>query len=849
MRAAGLVNGARLDEPELAEHGQAAGRRGGAHGAESVGGGLGQIGVGHAEVVVGSVALQRAQLAVHLGHDVMIRRGVGQDALVDGGVPAPVEQMHPRRLPIAPGPAAHLVELHVAEGQMIQHHVPDVGNVDPFPEGRGGHEHLQVVATEQLLDALALVAGEPRVVEADHAGELRHPPAQHARERHGMLAGVHIDDGLLARGHQGGQIVVAVRDVSLVVQVQVVASRLVDDRVLNGQYRIDVVGHGVVGRGGHREHHGVSEPGQRPVELGVGHALAGLGLADVVRFVHDDEPDAPRGRQLVGVEHEVLRRGEHDIETPVGQPRVHRRALLGRRLAGDDGAHDAEALEARPQVEHLVGDERPQGVDEQARGMVGQRAEGGIGLEAQRLAASRGHDGEGGLPRPQPIENLSLGRMQRAVADDGLHNGRLQAVRIAPGRLLPLGAAGGQVGQRRLGRLVGGRKVGFPFRLGEQIGGERHGVRVETGLQSAAAARRGHGFQHGLHRAAAAPFVDLHREGGVHHRVVHEQRVDGRAVEHDAGHRCAPVRQRAGEMVLGLAHGPGVHERHVPREEGGLGVLLAEGGEPLHERHGFERQLVQAHERVHLGQRMEGRLRQLLHIGVEALSEGLQIFGGDGDAHGRPMAPEALREIRDRLHRLEEIHVAHGAPRAAGLVAVDGEQERRHPVGVHEAGSHDTLHALVPALAGHDKRPLAVVDPAGLLLRDVRQLRLDGAPLVVHVLQGLGHGATLAVVVAHEQIKRQIGIAHAPGGVQARDEGERQVRGRKRFAGLARGGQKRGDAGARIGVHASEAVGHKGPVLVAHGHEVGHGAQGGEVGVAAPQMRKAQAAAEHLHEL
>ena len=38
-------------------------------------------------------------------------------------------------------------------------------------------DSLQVVATEQLLDALALVAGEPRVVEADHAGELRHPPA------------------------------------------------------------------------------------------------------------------------------------------------------------------------------------------------------------------------------------------------------------------------------------------------------------------------------------------------------------------------------------------------------------------------------------------------------------------------------------------------------------------------------------------------------------------------------------------------------------------------------------------------------------------------------------------------
>ena len=154
---------------------------------------------------------------------------------------------------------------------------------------------------------------------------------------------------------------------------------------------------------------------------------------------------------------------------------------------------------------------------------------------------------------------------------------------------------GGQIGQRRLGRLVGGRKVGLPFRLGEQIGGERHGVRVEAGLQSAAAARRGHGFQHGLHRAAAAPFVDLHREGGVHHRVVHEQRVDGRAVEHDAGHRCAPVGERAGEVVLGLAHGPGVHERHVrARGSVGWGFSWPKGASRSTQRHGFERQLVQA---------------------------------------------------------------------------------------------------------------------------------------------------------------------------------------------------------------------------------------------------------------
>lgn len=76
-----------------------------------------------------------------------------------------------------------------------------------------------------------------------------------------------------------------------------------------------------------------------------------------------------------------------------------------------------------------------------------------------------------------------------------------------------------------------------------------------------------------------------------------------------------------------------------------------------------------------------------------------------------------------------------------------------------------------------------------------------------------------------------------------------RVRGRKRLAGLARGSEKRGDAGTRVGVHAREAVGHERSVLIAHGHEVGHSAQGGEVGVAAPQVRKPQAAAEHLHEL
>ncbi len=103
--------------------------------------------------------------------------------------------MNRRGLAVAPRAAAHLVELDLVERQVVEHHVPDVGDVDPFTERGGRDEDHEVVVAEQILDHLAFATRKARVVKADEARELGDAAAQHARQRDRLLARVHVDDG------------------------------------------------------------------------------------------------------------------------------------------------------------------------------------------------------------------------------------------------------------------------------------------------------------------------------------------------------------------------------------------------------------------------------------------------------------------------------------------------------------------------------------------------------------------------------------------------------------------------------------------------------------------------------
>ena len=78
----------------------------------------------------------------------------------------------------------------------------------------------------------------------------------------------------------------------------------------------------------------------------------------------------------------------------------------------------------------------------------------------------------------------------------------------------------------------------------------------------------------------------------------------------------------------------------------------------------------------------------------------------------------------------------------------------------------------MPAFARNHERPLTVIDFSRLGLRYFGQFRLDGAALVVHGFQLLGQLAGFVVHIAHEQVERQLRIAHATCGIQARNERE-----------------------------------------------------------------------------
>ncbi len=213
-------------------------------------------------------------------------------------------------------------------------------------------------------------------------------------------------------GHEVRQVVVAVLEVALVVHAPGCARAVSSSTSSERQRALDGVGHAVVGRGGEREHRGRLARRGQPLhgcaDGGVGHALARLGQADVVRLVHHDEAHAARGRELVG----VARRNSGVVSTmsrcrrpgprsawrrssgvlsPVRRPRRYRSAPAPR-AGGTPGRRSARAAGTRTgwPVARAA------------------RASAACTWKQQRLAAPRGHDGQRGAARRAGVEDLAL---------------------------------------------------------------------------------------------------------------------------------------------------------------------------------------------------------------------------------------------------------------------------------------------------------------------------------------------------------------------------------------------------------------------------------------------------------
>ena len=137
------------------------------------------------------------------------------------------------------------------------------------------------------------------------------------------------------------------------------------------------------------------------------------------------------------------------------------------------------------------------------------------------------------------------------------------------------------------------------------------------------------------------------------------------------------------------------------------------------------------------------------------------------------MAAEADEEVGAVLEGAEHVEVGNAAARPVRHVAVDREHDRRLVKRVDELGRGDADDAAVPALAADDEhvvgadrrvrldRLLRLADELGLLL-------LPPEVLVVELLREPAGFVRHALVGGQQEPRRDVGAAHAPGGVDAR---------------------------------------------------------------------------------
>ncbi len=773
-QAVGPVRRMRFDKAQLAENGDGAGGSRRLHGEQLRLRARGKIGVGDVEEQGVALPLDLAQLAVEHRHAFARGRHVGKQPIVDRLILAAEQQMHARRGAVTARSAAHLIEFDLVERHMVHDHMAYVRDVDAFAERRGRNEDQQLIVAEQLLDATTVRARKARIVETDEGSDLRCLLAQAARQDDGLLARVHEHDRLLARCHQVRQVIVARGDAATVVEHEVRTPRPVVNACLDGQLALDGGQAVIVGRRGERQHARVAQTRYRTPDARVGFALAGVRKPDVVRLVDDHEANAPRDGEGVGVPIKELRRGQHDVDAAVLKPREGFPTLVGSAFAGERRHGDAEARQGFTQMERLIRDERAQRVDEQARLVVRQGAQGGVHLEGERFATAGDHDAKGRTPLVEIVENGSLGRMELALPDERAHDPVGERGRVLPGGGFPFGAV---LLKRALVFLDG---VGVVRGIGDQvlvarsvqIGHEALAFGAQARLEPGAGARGADRFEHGLDAAAVAPFVDLHLEGRIDDTVAAHERFDVVAMEHDACHDRATVGHRAREMVALGADRATAQQRDVARQIDRDGMFLAERRERVELGDVSQGQLVEVDAGIDVDERVEGALGQRIHVRAQAPLELGKVFGRKGDAHRGLMTAEAYQQVGAAFDGLEQVDLAHRAPRAAGLIAIDGEQQGGHAVGADQPACDDALDALMPAIARNHERALAVIRFGRLHLGDLRKLRLDGAPLVVNALKLFGKRARLAEIVGEQQAQRQIGIAHAPGRVQARNERE-----------------------------------------------------------------------------
>ena len=524
-----------------------------------------------------------------------------------------------------------------------------------------------------------------------------------------------------------------------------------------------------------------------------------------------------------------LRRREHDAGAARSQAGKHVIARCLHGLAGQHAHANAERSHRRREVIGLVGNERTQRIDKDARTPTKDRLARSVHMEDERLSAPRSHNGQNTLVIGQGIECLDLRAVRLVRADKAMD---------------------------KRARELGIRKLGERLALA--------GLQTKTGVRRLHAAtkltcrivdigRRGIAhqdiFDHELGLYATLPMLGNGLEHQIDSAIAIDEFIDLRHAEHNGRHTRGAIGRHEAHVLAGFAHHGAIAHRH------------ALGGQKRH--------LVALAKRLKTGDLLDGLNIQLGEVDRGGNLVGvLKVLGGkfgqhggktttelvelgrlDGHAHRARMPAATNQQIRAAFYGVEQVDLAHRATRAASDTVFDREEQRRHVITVGQTARYDTLDALVPALATHDDCATAIIGLLHLRHGVACELRLDLAALTVDLLELGRQSACLDRIAGKQQVECQLGIGHAAGGVQAGNERKRQAIGRNaREVGLGKCG-KRDIAGAGGHAHLLDALGDQCAILGRERHHVGHGTKRRNLDQRTPIRRLAQTLAQNLHQL
>ena len=477
----------------------------------------------------------------------------------------------------------------------------------------------------------------------------------------------------------------------------------------------------------------------------------------------------------------------------------------------------------------LVGDERAQRIDEDARPPAKNRLACGMHMEDEGLAASRSHNGQNTLVIGQGIERLDLCAVRLVRADKAVDE---------RARELGIGKLGERLALARLQAQTGVRRLHATAKLTcRVVNAGRRGIADQDILD------------HELGLYAALPMLGHSLEHQVDRAIAIDEFINLRHAEHDGRHARSAIRRHKAHVLAGFAHHGAVAHRHALGGQQRHFVALAKRLKARNLLDGLDIQFGKVDSSSNLVGVFKVLGRKLGQYGGKTAAELIELGCLDSHAHRARMPAAANQQVGAALDGVEQVDLAHRATRTARDTVLDREQQRRHVIAIGQAACHDTLDALVPALAAHDDRTAAVIGLLDLCHGIACEFRLDLAALTVDLLELGRQRACLDGIAGKQQVERQLGIGHAAGGVQAGNERKRQAIGRNAGkVGLGERG-KRDIAGTGGHAHLLDALGNQRAVLGRERHHVGHRAQRRDLDQRTPIRRLAQTLAQDLHQL